>query len=85
MRRNKSARCGRNRVAVQNDISRIRHFQSGVERAPGDIEARRHLANAYVQAGHIEDAIREYRRLVALKPDEPRYAAALAELLKRIR
>lgn len=72
--------------ALQNKFDEaIRHFQSGVERAPGDIEARRHLANAYVQAGHIEDAIREYRRLVALKPDEPRYAAALAELLKRIR
>lgn len=63
----------------------IRHLTIAVQASPNDVDSRRDLAVAYVQAGRIEDAIREYRRLVALKPDEPRFAAALAELQKRIR
>ena len=53
--------------------------------SPNDVDARNDLAVAYVQTNRIDDAIREYRQLAALRPGERRYQAALAELLKRVK
>jgi hypothetical protein len=53
--------------------------------APEDPDRRNALAVSYVRANRIDDAIREYRRLTAMRPNERRFAQALATLLARRR
>jgi len=54
-----------------------------VEHAPVDPAARRRLGDLFLVHGFTEDAIREYRTLVRLRPDAPEAVLLLARALAR--
>jgi tetratricopeptide (TPR) repeat protein len=49
----------------------IKEWQTVVMRAPGNLEARLGLAAAYMHIGARADAVREYRQVLEIAPDNP--------------
>ena len=55
----------------------MREFKKAIELRPNSVEPHQHLAEIYSKQGRTADAIVEYRRVLAIKPDNAEARAAL--------
>lgn len=62
-----------------------RHYYDALAVDPGFSPARSNLARLLFDAGMLEEALVQLKRLVELEPDSPEAAASLAETLLRLR
>jgi tetratricopeptide (TPR) repeat protein len=60
------------------------HYYDALRVDPGFAPARDNLARLLFAGGLVEEALVQYRRLVALVPDDPRAAAGLVEAFVRL-
>jgi tetratricopeptide (TPR) repeat protein len=58
-----------------------RASQRLLEKAPGSVQAHRMTAEVYEMQGKLKDAADEYRKVLAIKPDEPGIHFALGRIL----
>ena len=49
----------------------IEHFEKALQSDPGDLEARRQLAHAYLKNGQRPEAIEQFHQVLTQKPDDP--------------
>lgn len=62
----------------------IEEYELAAAEFPDDVTARSGLAFAFYQAGRLREALREYRRLCELRPDDPTPMAKLGEVLEKL-
>jgi Flp pilus assembly protein TadD len=59
----------------------VSELHEAAQQEPGDAEVHEDLADVLAAAGHAADAIREYERVLALRPDQPRAQLGLGMVL----
>ena len=55
-------------------------FRDAVEREPGSMHARSHLADALSNSGRLDDAVAEYESILSLDPENPQGLLGLGRL-----
>ena len=67
-----------------SEPSRIEQFKEVVALFPDDVVARFGLATAYLEAGEVADAVREFQRVVDMKSDYTAAYRGLGRSLERL-